>query len=82
MPDANTHSDKSALPTDHAAFGCPLCGGAGCEDCDGTGQRIVTALQVDGNFVMVHGNKPLSDQARAALAEVYRAALERMSSDE
>lgn len=65
--------DGPCLP--HSAIGCWICGGVGCEECDGTGQRVITALEIDGNTVMVHGTKPLSDDDRAALAEVYRAAI-------
>lgn len=57
---------------------CFCCDGAGCGECSGTGQRVTTSIEVDGQVMVVHGNAPLDEESVAALAAVGRAALTQM----
>lgn len=53
---------------------CPYCEGSGCSECDGTGERHTTFVEVDGSHAMVHGSAPLSAEAREAMAALMRLA--------
>lgn len=60
-------------------YDCRYCDGVGCEECGGTGQRVTTWVDLDDGVQMrVHGSMVLSDDDKAALAELGRAALERI----
>lgn len=68
------------LPTEPDVRPCPVCEGAGCEECDDTGQRVTTHIDLQGGGSMrVHGSAPLSPEVTEALAEVGRLALEKAS---
>ena len=57
---------------------CPCCEGAGCSECDNTGQRVTTYIE-DGEVSMrVQGSAPLSGEAWSALTELGRVAYERI----
>ena len=52
---------------------CPCCDGAGCSECDDTGQRVRTTIVAgDGLVLNVSGSAVLDDETRTALAEVAR----------
>jgi hypothetical protein len=58
---------------------CPLCEGSGCSECDGTGQRVTTYLDVgDGLTMRVSGSAPLSPESEEALRQLARAAYVQM----
>jgi hypothetical protein len=58
---------------------CPACRGRGCSECDRTGEKVSTHIDVGDDMALrVTGSAPLSDEAIAALAEVARAAYARM----
>lgn len=60
---------------------CPYCDGAGCSECDGTGERHTTFIDAgDGMTGIVHGNAPLSPESRDALIAVTRAAHAQLAS--
>lgn len=61
---------------------CPYCEAKGCEECDGTGQRVTTHLQVDGADVRVSGSAPLSPKGEDAIKAVVLAAYEQMTKGE
>lgn len=57
---------------------CPCCEGAGCSECDGTGQRVTTYIErPDGSSFRVSGNAELSEETTAALSALADAALKR-----
>lgn len=45
-----------------------------CSECDGTGERVVTIIEVDGQAARVVGSSPLSPKSRDALEAVVTAA--------
>jgi hypothetical protein len=53
---------------------CPYCEGRGCSECDGTGERHTTFIEIDGGYAMIHGNAELSAEAREAMAGLMRLA--------
>ncbi len=54
---------------------CSFCKGKGCSECDRTGQRVRTRIDVgDGLTFSVSGSAVLTDEAQEALAAVARAA--------
>lgn len=59
---------------------CALCDGRGCEECDGTGQRVTTLLDLDGGgSMMVHGSVALTPETAEALRDIGDAAVRAMS---
>lgn len=54
---------------------CPYCDGDGCSECDGTGRKVTTYLDVDGAPMRVSGSADLSPEAAEALTALGRAAM-------
>lgn len=59
---------------------CPCCEGRGCEECDGTGQRVTTYIEKDGVTARVTGSQVPSDESREAMAAVMKAAYDQLTS--
>jgi hypothetical protein len=58
---------------------CPCCEGAGCEECNHTGQRVVTYLERPGNVrARIQGNRPLSDEDAEAIGALIDAAYKQL----
>lgn len=65
---------QAAAPAS-AVRSCPCCDGAGCADCDGTGERHRTRLDAGGGLTLsVSGSAPLSGRSAEALKAVAHAA--------
>lgn len=62
---------------------CPYCEGKGCEECDGTGQRVRTHIDAgDGVTLSVSGSAPLSDEDVEALKRIGQAAIEALPAED
>lgn len=60
---------------------CMYCSGKGCEECDGTGRRVITTIE-DGDVRMrARGSRPLSDSDAEVLVDVMRAAYKKMTTE-
>lgn len=72
-------AERKARRDEASSRPCPCCEGAGCEECDHTGQRVTTQMAIGDTTARIIGSAPLSPGAIDALGQLMAAAAAQMT---